>query len=137
MLPPLRERKEDIPLLIAFFDRETLQQFFKKYKIFKWQRLMRSFKPFSGYIRELENIVERCATLASGDIIDTRDLPLLDKAYQSSPNAAFSSSYCGRCSKNTTFQRAEMTLGNKTKAAQMLGISRKTLWEKMNTYGLE
>ena len=135
-LPPLRERKEDIPLLIAFFLeklRVTLSKNIKFSSAAIEQLLSHSFP---GNIRELENIVERCATLASGDIIDTRDLPSSIRPISPVPTLLLSD-VAADAEKNHIANVLKSTSGNKTKAAEMLGISRKTLWEKMNTYGLE
>lgn len=135
-LPPLRNRKEDIPYLIDIF--------LDKYKN-KLSRNIRFSKEaidallaydYPGNIRELENIVERCVTLSTSDIIKKDDLPSFIVKKQDNKHL-FLSDVAAEAEKEHIIRILKATKGNKTRAAEMLGVSRKTLWEKMKAYGIE
>ena len=142
-LPPLRDRREDIPLLANWFREKFAREYKKEVTGFSEDAqtyLMRYEYP--GNVRELENIVERAVVLAEGEEITAADLPshvrepgipLLGKG------AAFP------YSESLTLAQLEAehirrvlvhTAGNTTKAARSLGISRSTLWRKIKEYGL-
>lgn len=131
-LPPLRERKEDIPLLIEHFANKSGKRI--KFSAEAINALMEY--DFPGNVRELENIVERCFTLSEGDVIHKEDIPshILRKDTSSIPKL---SDVTSEVEREHILRVLRITGGNKTKAAEMLGISRKTLWEKMNTYSIE
>jgi DNA-binding NtrC family response regulator len=142
-LPPLRERREDIPILANYFREKSEREFGKRKTRFSEDAQMYLMRyDYPGNVRELENIVERAVVLAEGGEITAADLPppvrepgipLLGKG------AAFP------YSENLTLAQLEAehirrvlvhTAGNTTKAAKSLGISRSTLWRKMKEYGL-
>lgn len=85
-------------------------------------------------MRELENIVERAVILCSGEIINREYLPIS----QASASQSLSlSEISTRAEKEHIPRVLKIIGGNKTRAAELLGISRKTLWEKLNAYGIE
>jgi two-component system response regulator AtoC len=126
VLPPLRERKEDIPGLIEF-----LMDKYKK-KLSRNVRLSAEAADallrydYPGNIRELENTIERCATLAMAEVIGREEAGNL-----------LLSDVTADAEKSHILSVLKATRGVKTKAAEILGISRKTLWEKMNAYGIK
>lgn len=135
-VPPLRERPEDIPPLIDFFTRqycpphlrETL--FFKPKTIEAMQR-----HPWPGNVRELENTVQRALLMTSGPAIEPSDLFLeLPTAVQIVSQAPF----VGLTVKELEKRLIEQTLGhvnqNRTQAAKMLGISIRTLRNKLHEF---
>lgn len=136
-LPPLRERKEDLPALVAFF----LDRFGK--------RLSRTVRmspeamdallryDYPGNVRELENLIERCVTLAPADVIGAEDLPARLIGNTGKEESLLLSRVAADAEKNHILWVLKTTGGVKSKAAELLGISRKNLWEKMNTYGIE
>jgi len=141
-IPPLRERREDI-LLLA-------DHFLKKYAE-KNKRLIKGFAPrttdflmrysWPGNVRELENAVERAVILARGDMITPEDLP--DSIRGSNPEdepAAPPSFHRGKSlkemEKEMILQTLEDTDGNRTRTAEILGISRRTLQMKLKEYGV-
>ncbi len=136
-LPALRERKEDIPNLIDFFLNKCINKLSRNIRFSKDAMNALLGYDYPGNVRELENIVERCATLATTDIIQKDDLPSFifektdDKRHFSLSDVA------AEAEKEYIIRILKTTKGNKTRAAEMLGISRKTLWEKMNAYGIE
>lgn len=133
-LPPLRERREDIPSLVEFF-LTALAKDGQEYKISPraMQQLMDN--PWPGNVRELKNIIERGMILAENNLINVKTLPFCQKSCQNPREGNFSSL------KELERSHISMVLhavqGNKSQAAQILGIGRKTLYRKLEEYQLE
>ena len=136
-LPPLRERKDDLPLLAQAFIREFNDRNNKSIAGVS-DAAMRTLERYHwpGNVREFRNVMERSTIVAKGPFIEPADLPAL-----SAPVVAPPSDGSGALTPGTTVDEAErrlieMTLqhtgGNKTRAAEMLGISLKTLHNKLN-----
>jgi len=142
-IPPLRERREDIPLLANYFREKFARELKKPVTGFSEDArtyLMRHDYP--GNVRELENAVERAVTLAEGHEISAADLP---PAIRESRIPLLGRGAAFPYSESLTLAQLEAehirrvlvhTAGNTTKAAKGLGISRSTLWRKMREYGL-
>ena len=140
ILPPLRERKEDIPPLAEYF----LKQFAAKNR-----KAIQGFHPASlaslvrhdwpGNIRELQNAVERAVILCLGELIMPSDLPR--NVFASQEKAAMPEIKTGTTIRDMERELIHSTLrqtgGNKTHAANILGIARQTLQNKMKEYDLE
>jgi DNA-binding NtrC family response regulator len=135
-LPPLRQRKEDLPLLIQAFLGEFNARNNKKVSAVE-PSAMRVLEQYAwpGNVRELRNVIERAVILASGEFIEVKHLPPL---VTESPDVAKPTL---SLTPGTTVEEAErrlilMTLehtrDNKTRAAEILGISLKTLHNKLN-----
>jgi transcriptional regulator with GAF, ATPase, and Fis domain len=130
VLPPLRERKEDIPKLVRFFlDKYGKREGLHDVRITQdaLQKLMRY--PFAGNVRELENLMEGALALTTDPVIDSGDLPLPDLA--SSPQGEELSSdlpSLGELERRYVARVLASTNGNMSKAAKILGIDRKTLY---------
>jgi DNA-binding NtrC family response regulator len=142
-LPPLRERKEDIPPLIEHFlkkysreNRKTVVSVSKEAK----DLLMNYHYP--GNIRELENILERAVVLCRGDTVTTQDLPL--NLRESKVEDLMKDAAGGRSLPETLeeierlriTQALEKSHGVQTQAAEELGISERVLRYKMKKYGV-
>jgi len=138
VLPPLRQRREDIPLLIHAFARRFNDRMGTSV----------SFSPeavdalmqytFPGNVRELLNVVERCIALANGRIIHRHDLPAHIVAPRQAKTAlATLQQVTAEAEKSHIARIVQLTKGNRSKAAEILGVSRKTLWEKINAYQLD
>jgi len=142
-LPPLRERRQDIPLLANWFREKFARENEKRVVGFDESAQMNLMHyDYPGNVRQLENIIERAVVLTEGDVITAVDLPL-EVRKPGIPllgrGAAFP------YSEGLTLAQLEAehirrvlvhTAGNTTKAAKSLGISRSTLWRKMKEYGL-
>ncbi len=140
-LPPLRERKEDIPLLA--------EHFFKLYKE-KNKKSIKGFLPktidtlmrydWPGNIRELENVIERAILLCRSEYLSPKDLPLPLQGEEVRAQSIITiptGMTLEELEKEAIIQTLEDTGGNRTQTAQILGISRKTLQNKLKEYGLE
>lgn len=136
-IPPLRERKEDIPSLIEFFMDRFRSRLSKKVRFSNEAADMLLTYDYPGNVRELENIIERCVTLSVSDLIDKDELPPFLTSGTRSSRTVSLSDIAADAEKAHIIRVLKTTQGHKTKAAEMLGISRKTLWEKIHSYGLE
>lgn len=133
-IPPLRERKEDIPELSGFF--------LKKYS-HKLAKSISGFAPgvldiFNGYdwpgnVRELENIIERAVILCDSEKIGKEDvsLPVVHSVKDNRVNPSLED-----MEKDHILKVLHEADGNQSKASQMLGIDRKTLYLKLKKYGI-
>jgi two-component system response regulator HydG len=139
LLPPLRQRREDIPLLAQQFLRVFSEKNRKKMKGFTPQAMDRLLKyEWPGNVRELMNAVERGVVLTRTDYLDTGDLPLLaqDPAKPLSRETTSGDLPLDEVEKATILNAMEITGGNKSEAARRLGITRKTLHAKLKKYGV-
>ncbi len=137
VIPPLRDRREDIPALVDFALGKCRKRTAKTVRFSKDAMTALMQYNYPGNVRELENIVERSATLAASDVIEKEDLPS-DMFRKSESNGSVTlAEVAAGAEKEHIIRILAATQGNKTKAAELLGISRKTLWEKMNSYDLK
>lgn len=140
-IPPLRNRKEDIPLLIEYFlDRYGKDIGRKNMSISREaQEKLITYK-WNGNIRELENVVERMAILSQENIIKVENLPR-EIAYSEIVEEEILLPQEGICiedlERSLILQALERTEYNQTKAAKLLGMSRHTLLYRMEKYGIE
>jgi two-component system response regulator PilR (NtrC family) len=146
-LPPLRERKEDIPTLAAHF--------LQKHSAIEGKRL--SFSPealtwiaqqdFPGNVRELENVVERAVALATepyvvrfdllGSVSDEADASPAKELQVLPPDGMDLDALLGDYEKGMLIQALERTGGNRTNAAKLLQMSLRSLRYRLDKYGLD
>ena len=138
-IPPLRERKDDIPLLLrAFCDSyaRNLNRFPMKFDTGVIEKL-RNY-PWPGNVRELENEIERAVALACSDTITMGDFSEQLSAHfrrESVPGVAATDNL--KELETATIRKVISEVGgNKTEAARRLGLSREGLRKKMNRYGI-
>ena len=138
-LPPLRERKEDIPLLISSFLTEFAQAAGKRIEGIdpKARTALYSY-PWPGNVRELRNCLESAVVLSRSSLITLEDLPPHIRT-DADKNYVKLSLGLSLAEAEAELIRAELLAqnGNKTRAAEVLGIGRKTLHRKIQEYGLE
>ena len=142
-VPPLRERKEDIPPLVNTFVQRFAKQLGKAEPTIApeaFQKLLDYSWP--GNVRELQNAIEYAVVLARNDIIGIKELPTeiqLPPALQTSlaPVRRSGVASLDDMERETILQALTQTHGNKKKAAELLGIQRPTLYNKMKRYAIE
>jgi len=142
-IPPLRERKDDIPLLAAWIIKKLNTNMGRHFSGLT-PEAMEKLKgyDFYGNIRELENILERAAIFADGDLITEDNIELRgDVLGHVAKPADEAASTDGMSLKEIERQSIERALrrweGNRTKAANELGITRRTLITKIEEYDLD
>ncbi|KAA3617507.1 MAG: sigma-54-dependent Fis family transcriptional regulator [Calditrichaeota bacterium] len=135
VLPPLRERKEDIPELIEFFMLKHPDKILSP-----MAKLSLMEYDYPGNIRELENILSREAII-SEKIIEEINLPATSFSEESSPKQFGVLPEQGliidELLKNLIIQALEKSGGKKSKAAELLGVTRRRLYSMMETHGIE
>jgi len=143
-VPPLRKRKEDIPPLIAQFVKQFSQQLGKPEPDISpdaFQKLLDYAWP--GNVRELQNAIEYAVVLARHGLIDVKELPAeiqLPAALQQAELGALPRSgvqTLDDVERTAILQALAECRGNKKKAAELLGIQRPTLYNKMKRYAIE
>jgi DNA-binding NtrC family response regulator len=135
-LPTLRERREDIPLLVQTFLNEFNARNNKSVRAVS-QEAMRALEqyPWPGNIRELKNVIERATILAERDFIETKHLPakLVERSEEQLPTLTLTPGMTvEEAERRLIMLTLEHTRNNKTRAAEILGISLKTLHNKLN-----
>jgi two-component system, NtrC family, response regulator AtoC len=144
-MPPLRERREDIPLLLEHFLRRCAKKLGQTVEGFtpEAMRVLESYS-WPGNVRELENVVERAVVLAEGPRVDVDGLPekLLDDPVSAPPSTPagrgdLSIKRAGRAMEQDLIRRAlAKTNGNRTRAAELLDLSHRALLYKLKEYGI-
>jgi DNA-binding NtrC family response regulator len=135
-LPPLRQRREDLPLLVQAFLNEFNGRNNRQVLAVS-QEAMRILESYSwpGNVRELRNVMERATILSDGEFIEPKHLPpnLVEAPPSSGPALAISpGTTVEEAERRLILMTLEHTRDNKTRAAQILGISLKTLHNKLN-----
>lgn len=137
-MPPLRDHKEDIFELCSHFLKEFNCPHNIPFSLSQEALNCLAAYSFPGNVRELRNLMERASVLCSGPIIHPEDLPTElcaidgceDVGYNLADNMAVAEKACLRRALN----HCE---GNKTKTSELLGISRKNLWEKLKNHSID
>ncbi|MBU1567570.1 MAG: sigma-54 dependent transcriptional regulator [Proteobacteria bacterium] len=138
ILPPLRTRKDDIPLLLYAFTRRFNDQLGTNVSFGPEAVNLLMNYAFPGNVRELLNIVERSIALANDKTIRPADLPVhITKPRQKKTSLASLHEIIADAERGHIINVLQLTKGNRSKAAEILGVSRKTLWEKINTHRLD
>jgi transcriptional regulator with PAS, ATPase and Fis domain len=142
-LPPLRERKEDIPLLVDYFLKKYAKENQKSVTdISKEARHLLFRHPYPGNVRELENLIERAVVLCRGDVITTEDLPFhLREGKPEGPGGVHQKGKglidsLEEIERDMILKALQQHQGVQTKAAESLGISERVLRYKMKKYAL-
>ena len=135
-LPPLRDRRADIPLLVQTFLNEFNTRNNKAVRAVDQEAMyLLERYPWPGNIRELRNVIERATILAEGDFIEAKHLPppVVTRSEQTLPTVTLSpGTTVDEAERRLIVLTLEHTRNNKTRAAEILGISLKTLHNKLN-----
>ncbi len=138
VIPPLRHRREDIPLLAEAFLKRFSAANGSRVRGFTQNALSTMMQmTWEGNVRELENWVERAVVLARGELIEIEDLPAATEASVESFFGAATSQFPTIDELEKRYMKfiLDKTGGKKEKAAQILGINRRTLYRKEREYG--
>jgi DNA-binding NtrC family response regulator len=146
-IPPLRERREDIPLLVDHFINKYCMEMATTGKNISKEALETLIHyRWKGNIRELENAIERAVILCDGDMI-TNEHVVIDKQYGlrsaeeppsgEGPLETVAREALRRAETQRISSALKETKGNKTRAAELLRVSYKTLLTKIKDYGIE
>ncbi|MCD6292285.1 MAG: sigma-54-dependent Fis family transcriptional regulator [Deltaproteobacteria bacterium] len=146
-LPPLRQRQEDIPLLLKHFLQKYSQEYNREIDSFSQEAIQILMNyDYPGNIRELENIVERCVVLESGEgIINLSTLPATIRQISQTglttaklPKEGLDlENVVARLETDLIEQAINQCGGNKTRAAELLGLTFRSLRYRLNKYGLK
>lgn len=138
-VPPLRERKEDIPLLITDFLAKFNEENNKTIEGFSNRARTALFRyDWPGNIRELRNCIESAVVMARGTIIELEDLPPSVSNAESDTQLSIPVGISlAQAEKEFIVNTLAQCNGNKTKTAELLGIGRKTLHRKLQEYNIE
>ena len=137
-MPALRERKEDISPLIDSFLANYNCAFGKKVSLSSEAITALFDYDYPGNVRELKNILERLVGLASTEVISIDSLPEHVAKQQGKMTATVSlAEVSAEAEKVHIMKTLKSAKGNKTRTAELLGISRKTLWEKIKLFDIE
>ena len=144
-LPPLRERKEDL-LDFAYYFKDKASQEFAKQNVEFDQNVLNVFQSYEwpGNIREMKNVVRRAVLLATNNLVTTSCLP--DEMLETSFIPAVAQDENAAVDLKSVKEKSEQELiistiikakSNKSQAAKLLGIDRKTLYNKLKQYGID
>ena len=138
-VPPLRERKDDIPLMITAFIREFAEENGKKIDgVDPKARSALYAYDWPGNIRQLRNCIESAVVMTSGTVITLDDLPPSIRTGDEVPSIHIPVGVTmAEAEKEVILQTLTSQNGNKTKTAEVLGIGRKTLHRKLDEYGMD
>ena len=143
-VPPLRERKQDIPPLVASFVKQFAQQMRKDEPSIApeaFEKMMEYSWP--GNVRELQNCIEYAVVLARQNVIGVKELPAevqLPPALQRTERSLLQqggAQSLDEVERSAILQALAQCHGNKKKAAELLGIQRPTLYNKLKRYAIE
>jgi two-component system response regulator AtoC len=148
-MPPLRDRKEDIPSLVEHFLAKHRYSATAQPAAISEEAIRRLMEyNWPGNVRELENVIERAVVLSRGQIITSRELPFGDheggEGEEGEPDgdvaksdSSFFKKSVAQFEKDLIMKALRDANGNRSKAAEMLGIYRRLLYAKIKEYGLE
>jgi two-component system response regulator AtoC len=147
-MPPLRDRKEDIPSLVEHFLAKHRYSATAQPAAISEEAIRRLMEyNWPGNVRELENVIERAVVLSRGQIITSRELPFGDHdagegedgegEAETKSDSSFFKKSVAQFEKDLIMKALRDANGNRSKAAEMLGIYRRLLYAKIKEYALE
>ncbi len=144
MIPPLRERREDIPPLVEFFISKYISDTNKKKIDFSREAMDILLKyDYPGNVRELENIIHHSLVLSRNEIIESNDLPInirnlpIESKFKKSDVDSTLPEQVETLEKSLVLESLKKTNGNQSKASKLLGISERNLRYRLEKWGLK
>jgi DNA-binding NtrC family response regulator len=136
-IPPLRERKEDIQSLVRYYLEKYSQEMGKQVKDVSLESMdiMTNYE-WAGNVRELQNVIERAILISDGNLIKPEHLPVGMRAGASFEQQVFNRKLSIEDYTKTFIQKYQGEY-NEQQLADMLGITRKSLWEKRKKWGIQ
>ena len=142
-IPPLRRRRDDIPLLVQHFLERFAEKNRKKIDGMTPQAMDSLLKyRWPGNVRELMNAVERAVVLSRWTVLDARDFPMIQNSTETDAGIGGDAAEdagdvpLAAIEKTAILNTLDSAGGNKSEAARRLGITRKTLHKKLKQYGV-
>ncbi|MBM3463214.1 MAG: sigma-54-dependent Fis family transcriptional regulator [Armatimonadetes bacterium] len=137
-IPPLRKRREDIPLLVNHFLKRMSLKLKKSIEGVcpNAMALLKGYS-FPGNVRELENMLERASILCKGNLLEQTDIALAMPSVEGVEEASILPRSLEEIERNAIQESLERCAGNVARAARELKIGRATMWRKMQRYDLE
>ena len=137
-IPPLRKRREDIPLLVNHFLKRMSLKLKKSIEGVcpNAMALLKGYS-FPGNVRELENMLERASILCKGNLLEQTDIALAMPSVEGVEEASILPRSLEEIERNAIQESLEHCAGNVARAARELKIGRATMWRKMQRYDLE
>jgi len=136
-VPSLKDRKEDLMVFANYFLDSANEELEKDISGFS-EKSIAAFKRYNwpGNLRELKNVVKRAVLLSTGEYISSSCLPTEVLAAKEEPEEQDYSLFKNKNEQEMILDALEKTRGNKSKAAKLLSIDRKTLYNKLKQYGI-
>jgi DNA-binding NtrC family response regulator len=136
-LPPLRDRKEDIPLLVEHFLEQYCKKYQKNIKSVNAAALNKLKKyQFPGNVRELQHAVERAVILSESEVLQPEDFLLTPMEKKPANGMNFDDYNLDTIEKMVIRKVLKEQAGNVSQAAEELGITRSALYRRLEKYGL-
>jgi DNA-binding NtrC family response regulator len=137
-LPPLRERREDLPLLAAHFLERQAARYGRRVTLGPDAMTALLEHPWPGNVRELEHVVERALLLCAGDVVHAGDLLLgSGTSARSESSARFDQLTLDEAERYLIQRALDRFDGNVSDAARALGLSRSAFYRRLSHYGLK
>jgi DNA-binding NtrC family response regulator len=139
-LPPLRERPEDIPALVDHFVQQICERSARRLEGVTQDALATlQHYHWPGNVRQLRNAIEHACVTVAGDRIGYLDLPpeIRETARRTATESLQQFSTSELAERRRIVDALRQTGGNRTRAAELLGVSRVTLWKKMSRFDIE
>jgi two-component system response regulator HydG len=138
ILPPLRDRREDVPLLVDHFLEKCVRKVGRRAELGEGVLDYLVRYEFIGNVRELENMIEQGVALAENGVIRLEDvIPLDSVARQHKPRSKIMQDVIDQAESDAIMEALREVQGNRERAAELLGLSATTLWRKMKRLRIE
>ncbi|MFN3681225.1 MAG: sigma-54 interaction domain-containing protein [Nitrospira sp.] len=137
-IPPLRDRREDIPLLAEYFIARSCQRHHQPVRTLSEEAKQALIEaPWPGNVRELQHYIERAVVTTTGETITCEDLLVRDEPDQADDLRAATREAIVQTERVRIIEALKRTGGNRVKAAKLLKISRASLYNKLRAYSIE